>query len=514
MTRIALYLRYSSEEQSEGWSLEAQERGCRSFVDSKPGWAITAIYTDEARSGKSTDRPGFQDMLKAAHAGEFDALVCHKLDRFSRNLVDVLLTLDDLQKHDVAFASATEPIDFTTPLGKVVLIILAFFAEWYLQNLSAETTKGKRERFQAGLWNGDLRYGYIRSDDGKPQLVDDSRHVLTAYQLCAAGKSDQQVADAMNTDGARTLRLRSNSKKKATYDTPIDERRPWTKDSVGALFTPEAAAFYSGHTTYIGEGERKKRKRDRRMEILRDTHPAVIDDELARTALAARAKRRNPGRLATAPLKHDYIFGERVAVCSVCGKPLRAWQSTTGKRAYYRCAAAQRGEACAAPARPVAEDVLVEAMNDYIADLELPDDWREAIREVNAQDDARAQALEARERLAAQLRRINYQINAGMVLDDDLPAMERRARALKEQVENMVIPAPARTVEAGERMVRLRQIWPTASKYIRREIVQAICAAVVVDTERRRIAGIKPHPEFVLLFERTRLRREGDVWRI
>lgn len=514
MTRIAIYMRYSSEEQSEGWSIEAQERGCRAFVAGKPGWTITALYTDEARSGKSTDRPGFQDMLKAAHAGAFDVLVCHKLDRFSRNLVDVLLTLDDLQKHDVTFASATEPIDFTTPLGKVVLIILAFFAEWYLQNLSAETTKGKRERFQAGLWNGDLRYGYTRSADGKPQLVDESQHVRTAYESCVAGKSDAQVATDLNAAGSRTLRLRSNSKKKATYDTPIDERRPWTKDGIGALFTTEAAAFYCGHTTYIGEGERKKPKHKRAMEIRRNTHPAVIDDELAQSALAARARRRNPGRLATVPLKHDYIFGERVAVCSACGKPMRAWHSTTGSKAYYRCAAAQRGEPCTAPARPVAEDVLIEQMNDYIADLELPDDWREAIREVNAQDDARLQALEARERLAGQLRRINYQINAGMVLEDDLPSMERRARSLKEQIETMVIPAPARTVEAGERMVRLRQIWPTASKYIRREIVQAMCAAVIVDTERRRIAGIRPHPEFVALFDRTRLTRSGDTWHI
>ena len=102
------------------------------------------------RSGKTVHRPAFQQMLDDARQGQFDVLVCHKLDRFSRSLVDVLLTLDELQQCNVTFASASEPIDFTTPIGCMMLVILAFFAEWYLQNLSAETTKGKRARFEAG----------------------------------------------------------------------------------------------------------------------------------------------------------------------------------------------------------------------------------------------------------------------------------------------------------------------------------------------------------------------------
>jgi site-specific DNA recombinase len=140
-------------------------------------------------------------MLQDAHDGKFDVLVCHKLDRFSRSLVDVLLTLDDLQHHNVTFASAAEPIDFTTAIGRMMLVILAFFAEWYLQNLSAETTKGMVARFDAGYWNGSLRFGYSKVEAGeevkngivkklyKAAPNDDARHVLKAYELGAAGVS-------------------------------------------------------------------------------------------------------------------------------------------------------------------------------------------------------------------------------------------------------------------------------------------------------------------------------------
>src|SRR6187401_237845 len=147
MTRVRCYYRYSSDEQTDGWSIEAQDKACRAFVAARPDWTINASpYVDEAWSGKTVHRPAFQQMLADAKSGQFDILVCHKLDRFSRSLVDVLLTLDELQKCNISFASASESIDFTTPSGRMMLVMLAFFAEWYLQNLSAETTKGKVAR--------------------------------------------------------------------------------------------------------------------------------------------------------------------------------------------------------------------------------------------------------------------------------------------------------------------------------------------------------------------------------
>ena len=45
-------------------------------------------------------------------------------------------------------------MDFTTPIGKVILATLAAFAQYYSDNLSAETKKGKAERKAQGLYNG------------------------------------------------------------------------------------------------------------------------------------------------------------------------------------------------------------------------------------------------------------------------------------------------------------------------------------------------------------------------
>src|SRR5689334_14517908 len=86
--RAALYIRVSSEEQVEGYSLDAQERAGRLYGDAH-GWTVVQVYRDEGKSARTDDlakRPAFQQLLADAEAGRVDAIVVHKLDRFSRNL--------------------------------------------------------------------------------------------------------------------------------------------------------------------------------------------------------------------------------------------------------------------------------------------------------------------------------------------------------------------------------------------------------------------------------------------
>ena len=73
-----------------------------------------------------------------------------------------------LKSADVGFVSISEAMDFTTPIGKVILATLAAFAEYYSANLSTETKKGKAERKRQGLYNGVLPFGTCKGSDGEP----------------------------------------------------------------------------------------------------------------------------------------------------------------------------------------------------------------------------------------------------------------------------------------------------------------------------------------------------------
>ncbi|MBL8095448.1 MAG: recombinase family protein [Anaerolineales bacterium] len=149
--RVALYVRVSSVAQViEGFSLEAQDRLCRTFAAQR-GWVVVAVYTEPGVSAKDSNRPAFQQMLRDARAGRLKLILSHKLDRFSRSLLDVLIHLNQLEALGVSYVSASEPFDFTTPIGKVQLAILAAFAQWYLDNLSQEIAKGKTARARCRL---------------------------------------------------------------------------------------------------------------------------------------------------------------------------------------------------------------------------------------------------------------------------------------------------------------------------------------------------------------------------
>src|SRR5215208_4185005 len=98
--RAALYERVSSEEQVEGYSLDAQDRAGRLYRDAH-AWEIAQVYRDEGRSARTDDltkRPAFQQMLADAEAGLIDVVVVHKLDRFARNLRVTLETLERLDR--------------------------------------------------------------------------------------------------------------------------------------------------------------------------------------------------------------------------------------------------------------------------------------------------------------------------------------------------------------------------------------------------------------------------------
>ena len=141
--RAALYARVSDEEQVEGYSLDAQKRAFRAYVESQ-GWTVYQEYVDEGVSAHTDDvtmRPLFRVTIEDALAHKFDVLVVHKLDRFARNVRITLEYLERLEKAGVGFVSITEQMDFSSPIGKVILANLAAFSQYYSDNLSAEVKR-------------------------------------------------------------------------------------------------------------------------------------------------------------------------------------------------------------------------------------------------------------------------------------------------------------------------------------------------------------------------------------
>ena len=92
--KIAIYIRVSTEDQTkEGYSLGVKRDYLESF-SKREGLKIFKIYQDNGISGYTKDRQALTELLKDAKDKRFDLVLAHKIDRFSRNLKDLLNLID------------------------------------------------------------------------------------------------------------------------------------------------------------------------------------------------------------------------------------------------------------------------------------------------------------------------------------------------------------------------------------------------------------------------------------
>jgi len=94
---VAIYIRVSTEDQAKyGISLEAQEVALINYCKTY-GYKVHKIFKDAGKSAKSLKRPALTQLLLEAKQKRFDAILIYKLDRFSRSLKDLILTIEKLK---------------------------------------------------------------------------------------------------------------------------------------------------------------------------------------------------------------------------------------------------------------------------------------------------------------------------------------------------------------------------------------------------------------------------------
>ena len=101
MRKTAIYTRVSTGYQVDKDSLPYQRQECQSYcrlVLHVPDEEME-VYEDAGKSGKNTDRPGFQRMMRAVKAGSISRVVVLKIDRISRNLIDFSMMYETFKEH-------------------------------------------------------------------------------------------------------------------------------------------------------------------------------------------------------------------------------------------------------------------------------------------------------------------------------------------------------------------------------------------------------------------------------
>ncbi|MFQ6396631.1 recombinase family protein [Nocardia sp. KC 131] len=205
--RVGIYVRRSTDDEHQPYSIEAQDARLGSYVDSQPGWHIVMRFADDA-SGASTEREDLQRAMRAAEAGLIDVLLVYRVDRFSRNLRDMVGLLDDLDKCDVVFRSATEPFDTSTPMGRMLVQMLGMFAQFERDTIIDRVIAGMERKAAKGLWKGGRRpFGYLPDATGHSLTShpEESPIVALIYHLYTRDRlGSKALARVLNDRGHRT----------------------------------------------------------------------------------------------------------------------------------------------------------------------------------------------------------------------------------------------------------------------------------------------------------------------
>ncbi|MBL7131063.1 MAG: recombinase family protein [Candidatus Omnitrophica bacterium] len=205
--KIAIYTRVSTEDQAkEGYSLEVQREYLESFAK-REGLGIFKVYQEDGVSGYTTERPALKELLKDAKEKKFDLVLVYKIDRFSRNLKDLLNLVDELSSSGVGFKSATEPFDTTTSAGKLMFQQLGSFAEFERNRIAERVFPGMVKGVQQGNWQGAryAPYGYSYNKDKKVLEIDglEAKVVKLIFTMFLCDKSIRSITGYLTKKGYR-----------------------------------------------------------------------------------------------------------------------------------------------------------------------------------------------------------------------------------------------------------------------------------------------------------------------
>jgi site-specific DNA recombinase len=467
--RAALYARVSTEEQVEGYSIDAQRRAFQALVAARD-WTPYKEYIEEGKTAHTDDlrkRPVFREAMDDALAGKYGVLVVHKIDRFSRKLRITLEYFEKLGKAGVGFVSIQNDMDYSTPPRKFMLIMQGGLAELYSDDLSEETKKGWAERRAQGLYCGLLPFGAMKGEDGVPVPDPDAYPGLAmAFELAARGESDTRVARELNAAGYRTAGNQGGDL--------------FSNNTVRGVLTNK---FYLGYLPNGNNGWIKAK------------HEAFIDEELWN--LVQDMRRRN------ATSSHRYCT-QSARICSFSGITY-CWYCkgrihvANNKRGKPRLGCYNRLKGWDCRQKSASLDVYEEQIREYIATFNIPDDYQAKILEAHKKlQDSFSDSEKERQKLESRLERIKELYKWGDLDRDEY--LKEKSEIQRQLQLHTPLESSAKTLERlANFLVNVAEAWDEAKQEQRNKLARCLFQEVWV--KDKQVLAVRPQPELAPFFK-------------
>lgn len=190
--RVGVYAR-KSVEKKDSVSIQTQIDECKKCISSKD---VIEVYQDEGFSGKNIDRPDFQRLLNDIRYGLIKKVVVYKLDIFLRNIVDFHNVYQILENHNCRFESVSEGFKTNSSTDKLLMRIVADFAQMERENISQRVKDSYYYRAKTdGRWLGGKEpFGYSKCKVNNISSLQANENIKLVVELYSKYSKDTNIS--------------------------------------------------------------------------------------------------------------------------------------------------------------------------------------------------------------------------------------------------------------------------------------------------------------------------------
>lgn len=333
--KAAAYARYSSDNQTDA-SIDAQLRAIEEYA-SKNNISIVKVYVDKAKTATTDQRPEFQKMINDSKLGLFNAIIVHKLDRFSRDRYDSAYYKRLLKKNGVRLISVLEHFD-DSPESVIMESVLEGISEYYSKNLAREVMKGMKESaLKCRHLGGIPPLGYDVDPESKRYVINEyeAEIVRTIFKMYLDGYGYSAIINYLNSKGYKT-KLGKDFGKNSIHDILSNEKYTGTY-------------IFNRCASKDAEGRRNSHKSKFEDEIIKipGGMPAIISPQDFQRV--QEKMQRNKKRASAYRAKETYLLSGLI-YCGECGHAMIGNVKHCGrsklKYVTYRCGNRDRTKNC------------------------------------------------------------------------------------------------------------------------------------------------------------------------
>lgn len=330
--RAATYLRISLDQTGEGLAIARQRDDCARIIRER-GWSPAGEFVDNSISASDTrkNRPGYDALVKAFEANEFDALICYDLDRLTRQPRQLEDWIDAAEGRGLALVTANGEADLTTDAGRMFARVKLAVARAEVDRKSRRQRDALSQRARMGRPPLGVRLtGYTVKGEIVPDEADVIRRI---FKLFHAGESLRSIGRTLSNEGITTRR-----------------GGQWNPSTIRTILVNPR---YAGRAIYQGRPTGQ----------LGNWEPLVSGDVFD----LVQARLNDPRRVSNRSGTDRRHLGSGLYLCGVCEEPVSGWS-----QGRYRCKERHVNRAREPVDRWVREVIAARLRREDMADLLAP----------------------------------------------------------------------------------------------------------------------------------------------